>query len=74
MNLQLGQKVYHKKIYWGREVMEVTGIKKDEVLLKGDYSGGTHNVSQEGWMPIKGLLRNRSKVNPLDIIMKKFHQ
>ena len=36
--------------------MEVVGIKKDEVLLKGDYSGGTHNVEQESWMPIKGII------------------
>lgn len=74
MNLQLGQFIYHKELYWGRERMEVTGIKKNEVLLKGDWSGGTHCVTQEGWMPMKGVLKNRSKVNPLDVIMKKFHQ
>ena len=38
------------------ETMELVGIKKGEVLLKGDYSGGTHNVEQESWMPIKGLI------------------
>jgi hypothetical protein len=56
MELRLGQKVRHKEIYNGKETMEVVGIKNDEVLLKGDYSGGTHNVEQESWMPTKGLI------------------
>ena len=56
MEIRLGQKVRHKKIYNGRETMEVIGIKTDEVLLKGDYSGGTHAVSQEQLMPIKGII------------------
>jgi hypothetical protein len=74
MNLQLGQKVYHNKVYWGREEMEVVGIKKDSVLLSGDWSGGTHNVIQEGWMPIKGVLKNKSKANLLDIIMENINK
>lgn len=56
MEIRLGQKVRHKEIYNGNETMEVVGIKKNEVLLKGDYSGGTHSVSQESWMPLKGLI------------------
>ena len=56
MEIKLGQKVRHKEIYAGKETMEVVGIKKDEVLLKGDFSGGTHNVVQESWMPIAGLI------------------
>lgn len=56
MEIRLGQKARHKEIYNGKETMEITGIKKDEVLLKGDFSGGTHNVVQESWMPIKGLI------------------
>lgn len=56
MNIFLGQKARHKKIYNGKETFEIVGIKKDEVLLKGDWSGGTHNVEQEDWMPIEGLI------------------
>lgn len=56
MEIRLGQKVRHKEIYKGKETMEVVGLKKDEVLLKGDFSGGTHKVEQESWMPIKGLI------------------
>jgi hypothetical protein len=56
MKIYLGQKVRHKEIYNGKETMEVVGIKNDEVLLKGDYSGGTNNVEQESWVPIKGLI------------------
>jgi len=56
MEIRLGQKVRHKEIYNGKETMEVAGIKKGEVLLKGDFSGGTHNVEQESWMPTNGLI------------------
>lgn len=56
MEIYLGQKVRHKDIYKGKETLEVVGIKKNEVLLKGDFSGGTHNVEQESWVPIKGLI------------------
>jgi hypothetical protein len=54
--LALGQKVYHKEIYSGRELMEIVGIRKNEVELEGDYSGGTHNVIQRDWLPIEGVL------------------
>jgi len=56
MEIFLGQKVKHKNIYSGYEILEVVGIKINEVLLKGDYSGGTHNTEQESWMPLSGLL------------------
>lgn len=29
---------------------EVKGIKEDEILIRGDFSGGTHNVDQTGWV------------------------
>jgi hypothetical protein len=35
------------------EVFEVVGIRESELELKGDWSGGTHNVSQSGWYPVK---------------------
>jgi len=56
MEIYIGQKARHKEIYNGKETLEVAGIKKDEVLLRGDYSGGTHPVTQESWLPIKGLI------------------
>lgn len=56
---ELGMKVYHDKIYHGKEQMEVVGIRKTEVELEGDYSGGTHNVCQKDWLPINGLFRLR---------------
>lgn len=56
MEIYLGQKARHKNIYNGKETMEVVGLKKGEVLLRGDFSGGTHAVEQESWMPIKGLI------------------
>ena len=61
MNLQLGQEVYHKDIYCGREPMKVVGIREAEVELEGDYSGGTHGVCQKDWMPIQGVLLVKNK-------------
>jgi len=52
-------KVFHEDIYDGNECMTVVGIRKTEVELEGDYSGGTHNVCQKSWLPIKGLFRLR---------------
>jgi hypothetical protein len=56
MKIFLGQKVKHKDAYNGKEVFEVVGIRKTEVELQGDWSGGTHNTIGASWMPIKGLI------------------
>ena len=56
---ELGMKVFHETIYNGNECMTVVGIRKEEVELEGDYSGGTHSVIQKDWLPIKGLFRLR---------------
>lgn len=60
-DLTIGQKVYHNDIYHGREEMEIVGLRKTEVELEGDYSGGTHNVCQRDWLPIKGILLTKNK-------------
>lgn len=52
--LKIGITVYHKDIYNYREPMKIVGISEKELLLEGDYSGGTHAVIQRSWMPIKG--------------------
>lgn len=54
---ELGQTVYHREIYQHREPMKVVGIREFELELEGDYSGGTHNIIQKQWMPIKGVSR-----------------
>ena len=56
----LGETVYHEDVYWGREPFKVVGIRESELELQGDWSGGTHNVSQKGWMPVEGILRNKN--------------
>lgn len=56
MNLYLGQKVKHRNIYNGSEIMTVVGLRFTEVELEGDWSGGTHSVTQKDWMPIKGTI------------------
>lgn len=56
MELKLKQQVYHKKLYSGTEPFIIVGIREHEVELQGDFSGGTHNVTQTSWMPIEGLV------------------
>lgn len=56
METLLGRKAKHKELYGGKEVFEIVGVTFTHVLLKGDFSGGTHNVEQESWMPFKGLM------------------
>ena len=57
-NLHLGQKVYHKDLYNGKELMEVVGLKirPDKVELAGDFSGGRYNVYQRSWMSVEGVI------------------
>jgi len=47
-DIKLGDKVTTEYYYHG-EVFEVVGIRKDELELRGDWSGGTHGVDQTGW-------------------------
>lgn len=54
--MKLGQTVYHKSIYDGKEPLKVVGLRESEIELEGDYSGGTHNVCQRSWLPIEGVL------------------
>jgi hypothetical protein len=42
--------------------MEIVGIRKDEVELEGDYSGGTHCVTQKDWLPIEGISLHYNKI------------
>lgn len=53
-NILIGQRVYHRNVYEHRQILEVIGITKDEILLEGNYSGGTHCLRQRQWHPIKG--------------------
>jgi hypothetical protein len=59
--IELNMTVYHKDIYDGKESMKVIGIRNGEVELEGDYSGGTHAVTQSSWMSIDGLLFEKPK-------------
>lgn len=60
---QLEMKVFHENIYAGKVCMTIVGIRKTEVELEGDYSGGTHNVCQKEWHPLQGLFRLRKVCN-----------
>lgn len=53
-NFKLGQTVYHETVYESREPLTVVGIRENELELEGDYSGGTHQLKQKEWLPIKG--------------------
>ena len=54
---ELGQTVYHRSVYEHKEPLKIVGILEDKLLLEGDFSGGTHNVIQRAWLPIKGVSR-----------------
>ena len=53
-SFQIGQTVYHRSVYEHKEPLKIVGILEDKLLLEGDFSGGTHNVIQRDWLPIKG--------------------
>jgi hypothetical protein len=41
--------VYVEDLYYGHEPFKVVGIRENTVELEGDFSGGTHNVTQKDW-------------------------
>jgi len=51
-NYKLKDKVTCGRGYNHGEVFSVVGIREHELELEGDWSGGTHNVSQKDWVPI----------------------
>lgn len=53
----IGQTVYHRSVYQHMEPLKIVGIRENELELEGDYSGGTHNITDKQWMPIKGISR-----------------
>lgn len=53
-NIRLYDKVIHPEIYGGNEVFTVVGIRMNELELRGDWSGGTHNVDQTDWFKRDG--------------------
>jgi hypothetical protein len=59
-SFKFGQIVYHRSVYEHNEPLKVIGITDDKLLLEGDYSGGTNNVKQSSWLPIKGTSRVRN--------------
>lgn len=53
-DLKIGMIVYHRDIYNHREPLKIVAVKEDEIEVEGDFSGGTHNVIQRSWLPLKG--------------------
>jgi hypothetical protein len=37
--------------YYENEIFEIVNVRENEFELRGDWSGGTHNVSQTIWYP-----------------------
>lgn len=62
-NYRLKDKVTCGRGYNHGEVFTVVGIREHELELEGDWSGGTHNVSQKDWVPIDDCkLHKREKM------------
>lgn len=53
-DLKLGMTVYHREVYQHREPLKIVGIRENQIEVEGDFSGGTHNVVQRSWLPLKG--------------------
>ena len=56
-SFRIGDIVYHRSVYEHKEPLKVVGITEYKLFLEGDYSGGTNNVVQRDWLPIKGTSR-----------------
>ena len=46
-NFKLDDKVYYSS---DTATFVVVGIRKNTTEIQGDFSGGTHNVNQKGWV------------------------
>jgi len=68
MEIKLGQKVFHKDIYGGKEEMKIVGIREEEVELYGDYSGGVAAIRQKSWLPISGLIDKSLKASISSVV------
>lgn len=55
-DFKLGDKVYHDS---DEAPFELVGITKTSLKLKGDWSGGTHNVIQSSWVDISKVRKNK---------------
>lgn len=53
--ITLKDKVTHEMIYDHHEIFDVVGLREYEVELKGDFSGGTNNISQVSWVSRFGI-------------------
>lgn len=62
-NFKLGDKVYHKA---DLAPFEVVGIRKEEVEIEGDWSGGIRNVVQKSWV-------NHAEIKPYDKTKVKYY-
>jgi hypothetical protein len=69
-NLRINQKFYHCDIYKGKEQMKLIGIKEHEVLLEGDFSGGTNPSISSDWFSITGLSKQpiTKKIDYIEVV------
>lgn len=51
--LEIGQYVYHADVCDFKEPLEIVGIRKNQLELKGDFSGIGYPIDPE-WFPIAG--------------------
>jgi hypothetical protein len=48
-NFKLGDNVYHP---CDLAPFIVVGVRENSVEIKGDWSGGTHNINKSGWVNV----------------------
>ena len=55
--------------YHHKEIFKVVGIRREELELEGDWSGGTNPSTSKSWIPIKEcrLYEKSEPVDPIQI-------
>jgi len=62
-NFKLKDEVYHPI---DAAPFIVVGIRETTIEIQGDWSGGTHNVNQKGWV-------NHTEIKPYDKTKVKYY-
>lgn len=67
----IGETVYHNQVYDYRESLKIIDMTYDNLLLEGDFSGGTHPVTQRDWLTKQGTSRIRDYRRRIRILSEK---
>ncbi len=70
-NFKLGQKVYHEV---DEAPFEVVGIRKDEIEIMGDWSGGVQPINEKCWVKAVHISHHNKKRQGDNMICRCGHK